>query len=168
MGAGGINIMHAGEAPWGDLSVRRKLCAIECQVRPDPHCLDNHSAEHGANFIDQSMRAIVISWLIEVASEFALHQETLFLATALLDRFLSVSKVRRLPPCCNHCCTAAEGGCANRLPAACSEPKLSGTSQPVRAEFDKSSAVLLCRRCRGAACSCSASHACSLPANTRR
>ena len=40
------------------------------------------------------MRAIVISWLIEVASEFALHQETLFLATALLDRFLSVSKVR--------------------------------------------------------------------------
>lgn len=40
------------------------------------------------------MRMIVSSWMCEVAAEFRLQQETLFLAVALLDRFLSASKVR--------------------------------------------------------------------------
>jgi len=35
------------------------------------------------------MRAVVVSWLSEVASEFCLQQETLFSAVSLLDRFLS-------------------------------------------------------------------------------
>ena len=65
-------------------------------MKPDRHCLANHSAQHGDDFIDPSMRAIVLSWLIEVATEFGLHQETLFLAGALLDRFLSASKARPL------------------------------------------------------------------------
>jgi hypothetical protein len=37
------------------------------------------------------MRAIVVSWLSEVASEFALQQETLFASVSLLDRFLSAT-----------------------------------------------------------------------------
>jgi hypothetical protein len=37
------------------------------------------------------MRAIVVSWLSEVASEFCLQQETLFSAVSLLDRFLSTT-----------------------------------------------------------------------------
>jgi hypothetical protein len=37
------------------------------------------------------MRAIVVSWLSEVAAEFALQQETLFSAVSLLDRFLSAT-----------------------------------------------------------------------------
>ena len=54
----------------------------------------NHSAELQPKlYIDHSMRMIVISWLVEVACEYELHQETLFLATALLDRFMSVAKV---------------------------------------------------------------------------
>ena len=36
---------------------------------------------------------IVISWLVEVACEYELHQETLFLAAALLDRYMSLAKV---------------------------------------------------------------------------
>ena len=39
------------------------------------------------------MRMIVISWLVEVACEYELHQETLFLAVALLDRYMSLAKV---------------------------------------------------------------------------
>lgn len=35
------------------------------------------------------MRAVVVSWLSEVAAEFSLQQETLFSAVSLLDRFLS-------------------------------------------------------------------------------
>ena len=43
------------------------------------------------------MRMIVISWLVEVACEYELHQETLFLAAALLDRFMSIAKVNLAP-----------------------------------------------------------------------
>ena len=39
------------------------------------------------------MRAIAISWLVEVACEYGFHQETLHTAASLLDRFLSASKV---------------------------------------------------------------------------
>lgn len=37
--------------------------------------------------VTPQMRAIVTSWLVEVAAEFRLQQETLFLGIALLDRF---------------------------------------------------------------------------------
>jgi hypothetical protein len=38
------------------------------------------------------MRLIVASWVVEVAEEFGLQQETLHLAVALLDRFLSATR----------------------------------------------------------------------------
>lgn len=44
------------------------------------------------------MRTIAVSWLVEVACEYGLHQETLFLSTMLLDNFLGVAKVCRLGP----------------------------------------------------------------------
>lgn len=44
------------------------------------------------------MRQLTISWLVEVADECRMHQETLFLAITLLDRFLSQSTVRKTPP----------------------------------------------------------------------
>ena len=57
--------------------------------------MENHGPDYQPKmYIDQSMRMIVISWLVEVACEYELHQETLFLAAALLDRFMSVAKVR--------------------------------------------------------------------------
>ena len=37
------------------------------------------------------MRVIVASWMVEVADEFGLQQETLHLAVCLLDRFLSAT-----------------------------------------------------------------------------
>lgn len=46
-------------------------------------------------YVDRHMRRVAVSWLVEVADEFKLHQQTLFLAIALLDRFLSASQVSR-------------------------------------------------------------------------
>ena len=75
--------------PW-----RRNLYATEEQLRPDPAYMEKHGAAvQPTLFIDASMRAIAVSWLVEVACEYGLHQETLFLAIALLDRFLTHSKV---------------------------------------------------------------------------
>lgn len=71
------------------------LCEGESELQPIAGFLDHHgptvSAEH---YLDASMRRTATSWLVEVASEFGLHQETLFLGVALLDRFLSSSRVR--------------------------------------------------------------------------
>ena len=41
------------------------------------------------------MRAILVDWLIEVADEFQLHPDTLYLAVSYTDRYLSVVSVPR-------------------------------------------------------------------------
>jgi hypothetical protein len=43
------------------------------------------------------MRAVVVSWLVEVAGEFRLQPETLHLSVALLDRFLSAAAPHGVP-----------------------------------------------------------------------
>lgn len=71
------------------------LYETELSLLVDPDYMENHGPDYQPKmYIDQSMRMIVISWLVEVACEYELHQETLFLAAALLDRFMSVAKVR--------------------------------------------------------------------------
>lgn len=78
--------------------VCRNLYETELSLLVDPDYLHNHGLDHQPKmYIDQSMRMIVISWLVEVACEYELHQETLFLSAALLDRFMSLSKVHSLP-----------------------------------------------------------------------
>lgn len=73
---------------------RRNLYGTEVKLLPDPDYMLNHSFEYQPKlYIDPSMRMIVISWLVEVACEYELHQETLFLAAALLDRYMSIAKV---------------------------------------------------------------------------
>lgn len=72
------------------------LWEVEAATRPDPGYLSAHDAcALGPDaHLDASMRRTAASWLVEVSAEFGLHQETLFLATALLDRYLSATKVR--------------------------------------------------------------------------
>lgn len=59
----------------------------------------SHSSE--VNFmeyqsdINSTMRTILIDWLIEVADEYKLHEETLFLAAQYIDRFLSTVNITR-------------------------------------------------------------------------
>lgn len=45
--------------------------------------------------ITHSMRSILVDWLVEVAEEYKLHRETLFLAVNYIDRFLSQMSVLR-------------------------------------------------------------------------
>ena len=41
------------------------------------------------------MRAVLVDWLVEVADEFKLQAETLYLAVSYVDRFLTVNVVTR-------------------------------------------------------------------------
>nr|XP_037276865.1 G2/mitotic-specific cyclin-A-like [Rhipicephalus microplus] len=45
--------------------------------------------------ITSTMRTILVDWLVEVAEEYQLHNETLFLAVSYVDRFLSSMSVQR-------------------------------------------------------------------------
>jgi len=45
--------------------------------------------------ITQSMRSILVDWLVEVSEEYKLQTETLYLAVSYIDRFLSVMSVQR-------------------------------------------------------------------------
>ena len=45
--------------------------------------------------VTYSMRSILVDWLVEVADEYRLHTETLFLAVNYIDRFLSQMAVQR-------------------------------------------------------------------------
>jgi hypothetical protein len=69
---------------------------VEQDVHPPRHFLDPHrhaAAAGSSDFLTPGMRMIVASWMVEVAEEFRLQQETLHLATGLLDRFLSSTQV---------------------------------------------------------------------------
>ena len=45
--------------------------------------------------INPMMRSILVDWLVEVAQEYRLTSDTLFLSVAYIDRFLSLVDVRR-------------------------------------------------------------------------
>ncbi|XP_041458449.1 G2/mitotic-specific cyclin-A-like [Lytechinus variegatus] len=45
--------------------------------------------------ITNNMRCILVDWLVEVSEEYRLHNQTLYLATAFIDRFLSQMSVLR-------------------------------------------------------------------------
>lgn len=45
--------------------------------------------------VSYSMRTILVDWLVEVAEEYKLQPQTLFLAVSFIDRFLSLMSVVR-------------------------------------------------------------------------
>lgn len=45
--------------------------------------------------INPAMRSILIDWLVEVAQEYRLTSDTLFLSVAIIDRYLSLKNVKR-------------------------------------------------------------------------
>eukprot|EP01052_Picozoa_sp_SAG31_P014463 SAG31_NODE_900_length_11140_cov_3.806086_3_plen_67_part_00 len=45
--------------------------------------------------INANMRGILVDWLVEVAEEYKLHTETLFLSVNYIDRYLSRNNVER-------------------------------------------------------------------------
>eukprot|EP00884_Botryococcus_braunii_P011079 jgi/Botrbrau1/19973/Bobra.0059s0088.1 len=68
----------------------RNMMMSEMEVSQNAGCLARHGREHLPDtFLEEGMRGIALSWLVEVACEFGFHQETLFLAASLVDRFLA-------------------------------------------------------------------------------
>jgi len=60
------------------------LRKTEAKYRPDPQYLFNVQNE-----ISVSMRTILIDWMCEVAQEYKLVDETLYLGVNMVDRYLS-------------------------------------------------------------------------------
>jgi len=65
------------------------LLKFEQQTRPKPKYMAKQPD------INMNMRAILVDWLVEVAEEYKLHDETLYLAVNYIDRFLSQMSVLR-------------------------------------------------------------------------
>uniref|UniRef100_H3CX28 G2/mitotic-specific cyclin-B2 n=1 Tax=Tetraodon nigroviridis TaxID=99883 RepID=H3CX28_TETNG len=70
--------------------IHRHMREREVWFRPRPGFLENHPE------ITADMRAVLVSWMVEVVREYRLRSETLHLSVNYLDRFLSQTKsVRR-------------------------------------------------------------------------
>lgn len=63
---------------------------METKRRPLPDYLEKVQKDVSAN-----MRGILIDWLVEVAEEYNLLPDTLYLAVSYIDRFLSINALNR-------------------------------------------------------------------------
>ncbi|XP_022920154.1 G2/mitotic-specific cyclin-A [Onthophagus taurus] len=70
-------------------SILEYLCEREKLNRPKPGYMVKQPD------ITHNMRAILVDWLVEVAEEYKLHTETLYLSVSYIDRFLSYMSVVR-------------------------------------------------------------------------
>jgi cyclin-A len=69
---------------------RHSLCVcVQRQFRPKPEYMRRQRD------ITNSMRTILVDWLVEVAEEYRLSTGTLFTAVSYIDRFLSEMSVQR-------------------------------------------------------------------------
>jgi cyclin-A len=67
---------------------------VVLQVRPQQRPRADY-LEAVQKDISANMRAILVDWLVEVAEEYKLVADTLYLAIYYIDRFLSVNAVAR-------------------------------------------------------------------------
>lgn len=63
---------------------------MEPKRRPMPNYLEKVQKEITAN-----MRGVLVDWLVEVAEEYKLLPDTLYLAISYIDRFLSLNVVHK-------------------------------------------------------------------------
>lgn len=95
------HILHPHDAPSWQLSlsdacqeyadsIYQHLRTTEVQNAADAHYLENLQGD-----LTASMRAILVDWLVEVAEEYTLAPQTLFLAVGFIDRFLSQQQIDR-------------------------------------------------------------------------
>ena len=66
------------------------LSALQRRLRPSTAYMEAVQQD-----INPVMRSILVDWLVEVAQEYKLVSDTLFLAVSFLDRFLSVVPTKR-------------------------------------------------------------------------
>ncbi|KAK1175355.1 cyclin-A2-like [Acipenser oxyrinchus oxyrinchus] len=77
------------EVPDYALDIHKYLREMELKSRPKAGYMSKQPD------ITNSMRAILVDWLVEVGEEYKLHSETLYLAVNYIDRFLSSMSVLR-------------------------------------------------------------------------
>ena len=70
--------------------IYRYLRVAELKHRPSTRYMDNVQVD-----INSTMRGILVDWLVEVAEEYKLVPDTLFLSVAYIDRCLSAHVVQR-------------------------------------------------------------------------
>jgi len=63
----------------------KNLQTINSDDVPNPHHLRDNQSE-----ISESLRAILIDWMIEVCSDYGLKRDTLYIAVNYLDKYLSI------------------------------------------------------------------------------
>lgn len=86
---GGERVANVNEAPEYAEEIHAYLRDIEVKNRPKAGYMKKQPD------ITNSMRAILVDWLVEVGEEYKLHNETLYLAVNYIDRFLSSMSVLR-------------------------------------------------------------------------
>lgn len=141
------------------------LCDSEAELQPSAGFMEQHGTAISPElYLDASMRRTAASWLVEVATEFGLHQETLFLATALLDRFLSATKASlplqagkerpgRTACCARKLAAAACTGCHTPTLVAPASAACTLLNAPLRCLRLRCCVALRCRECRARSCS---------------
>jgi len=75
--------------PEYEKDIYKYLKGVETNHRPRPFYLKRQPD------ITQTMRSILVDWLVEVADEYKLQPETMYLAVSYIDRFLSTMSVLR-------------------------------------------------------------------------
>ncbi|CAN6285241.1 unnamed protein product [Urochloa humidicola] len=82
---------QAAVAPYvGDIDRYLRSLEVEPLRRPRPDYFQKIQ-----KYISPKMRAVLVDWLVEVADEFKLQAETLFIAVSSVDRFLTMHVVTR-------------------------------------------------------------------------
>lgn len=66
------------------------LIQMEPKRRPSPDYLEKIQKDVNAN-----MRGVLVDWLVEVAEEYKLLTDTLYLTVSYIDRFLSMNAINR-------------------------------------------------------------------------
>lgn len=66
------------------------LIQMEAKRRPSPDYLEKIQKDVNAN-----MRGVLVDWLVEVAEEYKLLTDTLYLTVSYIDRFLSMNAINR-------------------------------------------------------------------------
>ena len=69
------------------------LRAAQGKAAPDPRYMETFQTD-----INATMREILVDWLVEVAEEYKLSSDTLYLSVWYIDRVLSVHPVPRVAP----------------------------------------------------------------------
>ncbi|KAG8097584.1 hypothetical protein GUJ93_ZPchr0013g37555 [Zizania palustris] len=78
-------------APYAsDINSYLRSMEMETKRRPAAHYIETVQVDVTAN-----MRAILVDWLIEVAEEYTLVSDTLYLTVSYIDRFLSAKALNR-------------------------------------------------------------------------